>query len=79
MARSPRTDAQRTAALAAVGRVQGQHLPAAALAASRAGCSPAEIATAMGSTEQAAAAAIRAARRDERDSGVIVAASWVPR
>ena len=49
------------------------------LAASRAGCSLAEIATAMGSTERAASAAIRSAPRDERDSGVIVAAPWVPR
>jgi hypothetical protein len=72
MARRPRTDPQRTAALAAVGTVQGQHLPAAALAASRAGCSLSDLAAAMSGTEEDAARMLRQARRDERDLGVAV-------
>lgn len=75
----PRTDPTRTDALAAIRAAGGQHLQAAALAASRAGCSTAEIAEAMGCFEDDAARVIRFARREERDLGVIVAASWVPR
>ena len=78
MAPRPRNDPKKQAAIAAIRGAGGdRHLEgAAALAASRAGCTLAEIAAAMRCVEEDAATVLRSARRDERDNGVIVATAW---